>query len=82
MDRDKLKATLEDVGEKIERLSKEAKDEYREQVRALKEKRNDLRTRFDEIKDSSDDAWARVETEWKRSVAALRASYEDLKKRM
>lgn len=82
MDREKLRTTLEDVGEKIERLSKEAKDEYREQLRSLKEKRNDLRARFEEVKDASDDAWARVEAEWKRSVASLRTSYEDLKNRM
>lgn len=79
---DKVREAIDDLDQKIETLGREAKDEWQGKVRDLKEKRDDLKRRFETAKEGGTDAGARAKDGFKKGLAELRAAYQDLRDRM
>lgn len=73
---------LDELGVKINLLSKEVKDEYKKQAHDLKGRWNMLKEKLNTAADKSGDAWENVKESFKNGMAEVQMAYDDLKNRI
>lgn len=86
--REKIRAQIDDLRDKIDALELQAKDqkgekreEYRKDVLHLKEKRDQLRLKWELIKDKGEEVWGDFQEDLNNGLSALRQEYDSIKSR-
>ncbi len=76
---DQLDARLQEWERKAETKSEEARAEARQTLAALKEKRKKVAEQFEEIQNSSGEAWKEVKSGFEAAMADFRKAFREAK---
>ncbi len=80
--KEELETGFSRLGEDIDGMFSDAREDYRKERQELKDKWNRLNTRRGEIADKGDDAWEGFKDEMEEGWNDVKVSYEDLKHKL
>jgi gas vesicle protein len=80
--KEQFKKVFDELGVKINLLTKEAKDQYKKQTENLKDTWDTLKEKLGDVTEQGSQTWENAKEKLKNGMRELQASYDDLKEKI
>lgn len=77
-----LDKKIDEVKMKMATLDKVESDEYKDGLDEITQKRNSLKTKWNQVKDEGDRAWEDVKDDFHNTMDELKGLYNDIKRKI